>query len=67
MNINMKKEIKLALVLDNHKLKHKESLWKEALANVPNLEMYEFVKEKKKPGPYANTTSLIRYFKLKEH
>jgi hypothetical protein len=61
----MKDEVKLALVIDDHKLPLKEAHWAASLAKVPWIKDYDFVREEVSAGPTANTTTLFRHFKLK--
>ena len=61
----MKKDIKLALALDDYKLNIKETLWAEALAKIPWIKDYKFIREEVRAGPTKNTTILFRYFELK--
>ncbi len=62
----MKKELKIALVMDDYKLKNKEDWWARGMKSVPELEKhYNFVREETHPGVTKNTITLIRYFKLK--
>lgn len=63
---SMDKEISIALVLDSYKIKHKLTLWREALDKKPEIEKhYDFVREKKSKGPFAGTLTLKRFYKLK--
>lgn len=67
MSQSDKNEIKIALVLDDYKVKNKEDWWKRALKEAPHIEKnYDFVREESGPGLTKNTTILYRYFKLKE-
>jgi hypothetical protein len=62
----MKKEIKIALVIDDYKLKNKEEWWAKSLKTQPHIEKnYDFVKEEIGPGITKNTINLYRHYKLK--
>lgn len=62
----MKEEMKIGLVIDNHKIPNKEQLWKEALLKQPTIEkMYNLIKETSMSGPTEDVTSFFRIYKLK--
>lgn len=64
--MNGKDEIKIALVMDDYKVKNKEDLWRRSLATRPDIERdYVFDREEMHPGLTKNTTTSIRYFKKK--
>lgn len=62
-----KNEIKLALVMDDYKVKNREDLWVRALNTQPNIrDNYHFVKEEMIPGVSPKTTTSIRWFEPNE-
>lgn len=61
-----KEEIKIALVMDDYKLKNKEDWWQKCLAQRPDIEQgYDFVREELHPGVSKDTTTAIRFYKKK--
>lgn len=63
----MKKEIKVAMVIDDYKLKNREEWWKKSLAHQPHIEKnYDLVREEIGAGVTPNTVSCYRFYKLKE-
>lgn len=62
----MKKELKIAMVLDDYKLKNKADWWIKSLAKKPEIEKhYELVREELGPGVTANTVTCFRFYKLR--
>lgn len=63
----MKPEIKVAIVLDDYKVKNKEYWWIKSLKTQPEIEKYyELVKEEVGPSVSKNTSIFVRHYKLKE-
>jgi hypothetical protein len=63
----MKAEIKVAMVLDDYKVKNKEEWWKRSLAQQPMIEKnYDFVREESGPGITKDTTNFYRFYRLKK-
>lgn len=61
-----KDEMKIALVMDDYKLKNKEDWWAKALDSNPELrDNYIMVKEEILSGITSDTTTIIRHFKRK--
>lgn len=64
--MQIKDEIKIAMVLDDYKIKNKEEWWKKSLAKKPEIEEnYDLVKEEIGAGITKNTTTCYRYYRLK--
>lgn len=60
-------EIKIALVMDDYKVKNREELWAKALKQQPQiLRDYNYDREEMGAGITPNTTISYRYFKLKK-
>ena len=63
----MKQEIKIALVLDDYKVKNKAEWWVKSLKNTPNItKNYDLIKEEAGPSVTKNTTTFFRYYRLKK-
>ena len=62
----MKQEIKIALVLDDYKVKNKAEWWVKSLKNTPNItKNYDLIKEEAGPSVTKKTTTFFRYYRLK--
>ena len=63
-----KPEVKMAMVIDDYKLKNKEDWWAKALNQIPGelLSQYELDREETGQGITKDTTILYRYYRLKE-
>jgi hypothetical protein len=62
----MEKEMSIAMILDDYKLKNKDDWWAKCMSKRPDIERdYEFVREEILPGITKNTVSVIRHYKLK--
>lgn len=66
-NGEMVKELKVAMVIDDYKLKNKDDWWRKCLVKIPEVEKnYDFVREEIGAGITAKTVNCYRFFKLKE-
>lgn len=63
---SLEEEIKIALVIDSYKIKHKSKLWSDAMMQKPDIEKYyKLDREKTKKGPMSGCLTLHRVYKLK--
>lgn len=64
----MKRELKIALVMDDYKLPDKDKWWKRALDKTPEIrDNYDLVKEEQCRGLSPDTTIVTGFFKLREN
>lgn len=64
--MSLKQQIKIALVMDDYKVKNKDDFWRAALKKRPEIERdYEFVSEEMGPGITKDTSISYRTYKLK--
>jgi hypothetical protein len=62
----VKQELKIAMVIDDYKLKNKADWWVKSLAQKPEIEKnYDLVREEIGAGVTANTLTCYRFYKLK--
>lgn len=62
----MKEEIKIALMLDDYKVKNKDDWWNKSLKTRPEIEQdYYLDREESGPGITKDTTVFFRFYKLK--
>ena len=63
----MKEIIKIGMLISDYKLSNKDVWWEKALTQRPEIERdYDLVREEIGEGLTIGTTSLYRYYKLKE-
>jgi len=65
----LKKEVKIAIVIDDYKLERKNFWCNVCLQQLPKdlMDHYEFVKDEIGPGVSKDTTIILKVYKLKEH
>lgn len=63
---SFKKELKIAMVIDDYKMPNKDTWWTRGIGKLPDdFKNYEFDREEIHPGITVNTMTIIRYYKLK--
>jgi hypothetical protein len=62
-----KPELKIALVMDDYKLKNKEEWWSRGIGHLSKEfeRLYRLDREEIGPGITINTVTLIRFYKLR--